>query len=89
MAQKEKPAKTCRVGKIKAVVWKNRTRENEVRHNTEFIRSYLQDGQWKDATTFSPLDLLQVIKAAQLAFDWIHHQEESPQEADSDTDSIE
>ena len=68
---KAKPIHDIRMGRIKAAIWKNDTR-NGTRHNVTFSRSYRDDhGNWHDTTNFDRDDLLLIAKVADLAHTWI------------------
>lgn len=85
--QKQKPAKTIRIGVIKAVIWRNRSRENGFFYNIEIVRGFKRDGVWEDTTSFSVDDLLKVQKVADRAFDWIYDQSEAERDAETEHDS--
>jgi hypothetical protein len=79
MAEKEKPAHTIRVGRIKVKIWRNVTKENRPWFNTQIVRLYTENGDTneKETTQFGYSDLLAVSKVAQMAFDWISAQDRS------------
>lgn len=75
MAQKNGPAKTFLLGRIKAKIWVNRSQEYGAWFNTEIVRLYEKEGETKESTQFGRNDLPLVSKAADLAFAWILEQE--------------
>jgi len=81
MTEKEKPEKpeTIRVGRIKAKIWRNMAKDNRVWFNVQIVRLYKENGDanTKEATQFGQGDLLDVAKAAHMAFDWIWGQNRS------------
>jgi hypothetical protein len=76
MAQeKEKPAETIPVGRVVAAIWANKTSTGRVWYNVTITRSYRDGDQQKSTSSFGRDDLLDVAKAADMAFDWIWRQE--------------
>ncbi len=76
MEEKKKPAHSFRVGRLEVAIWDNPTKNNGVWFNTEFVRKYKDaDGQNQESASFGFGDLLDLAKAADMAFDWIHEQE--------------
>jgi hypothetical protein len=72
---KTKPIHEVRLGAIKAAVWKNQA-ENNTRYNVTFSRIYREQETWKSTDSFGRDDLLVVGKVADLAYFWIHQQEQ-------------
>ena len=70
---KKKPANEIRLGRIKAVIWKNDTKHG-VRHNVSISRLYKDGDNWKDTTSFGRDDLPLVAKVADLAHTWVFEQ---------------
>ena len=48
---KSKPIHEIRLGRIRAAIWENETK-NGSRHNVSFSRLYKDGDQWKDSTSF-------------------------------------
>ncbi|MBL8820382.1 MAG: hypothetical protein JNL58_30440 [Planctomyces sp.] len=86
--EKPKPKKTIRRRNIKAVIWKNRSREGSLYYTIEIVRRYKNaGGDWEDSKSFSHYDLLLVQKVADLAFDWVYAQEEAERDSETEHDS--
>lgn len=65
------PAKTLRLGRIKAAVWENEA-ENRKFYNVTFARSYRDEqNNWHDSDSFGRDDLLLVAKVADQAHSFI------------------
>jgi hypothetical protein len=77
MAQKQKPVHEIRLGRIRAAIWANQTKENGVWFNITVTRLYQDGQQWKDATAFRRDDLPIVAKVADMAYAWIWEQDAS------------
>lgn len=77
---KDKPVHEIRIGRIKAVVWSNRT-ENGVRHNVTLRRIFKRDqnAQWEQSDVFGRDDLLLVAEVCRLATLWIFDQGQGSQ----------
>ncbi len=70
MANGNKPAKTIRIGYVKATIWKN-----EDFFNVTLTRSYKDDeGNWKDGDSLGHADLLNAAKALTRAEQFIAEQ---------------
>ena len=69
---KDKPVHEIRVGRIKAVVWLNRT-DNGARHNVTLKRIFKRDAnsQWEQSDVFGRDDLLLLAEVCRLATLWI------------------
>lgn len=67
----KRPVYEVRLGRIKAVVWENDTKDG-IRHNIGLTRIYKDGGQWKDSTSFGRDDLPLVIKVADMAHTWVY-----------------
>ena len=74
MAQ-NKPAHEIRLGRIRAAVWENENRKNDVWFNVTVARLYNDGGGWKDSHTFSRDDLPIVAKIMDMAYAWIWKQQ--------------
>ena len=76
--KKNKPVDELRVGRVKAKIWGNETR-NGTLHNVTFSKLYVvtteengkEKKQWRESSSFSQEDLLGLAKAADQAFDRI------------------
>lgn len=62
----KRPVHEVRMGRIKATIWENETREG-IRHNVSLSRIYKDGEAWKDSTSFGRDDLPLVAKVADLA----------------------
>ena len=72
----KRPARTFRMGRIRAALWRNET-DNGILYNTTFERIYKVDDEqgWKSSDSFGPNDLLLLGKIADLAHTWIMRQQ--------------
>lgn len=72
MAEKKKPAFKEKLGRIRVVAWANQGEGSDTWYNVEITRRYRDsNGKWADANTFRRDDLPIVMKAADMAYDWI------------------
>ena len=69
-AEKVRPVHEVRLGRIRAAVWENDTK-NGTRHNVTLSRLYRDGDDWKDSTSFGRDDLLLLAKVADQAHSWI------------------
>jgi hypothetical protein len=67
----KRPVHEVRMGRIKATIWENETREG-TRHNVSLSRIYKDGEAWKDSTSFGRDDLPLVAKVADLAHSWVY-----------------
>lgn len=83
MAPQAKPATTFRRRGMQAAVWKNQTKDNEVRFNVTLSKRYKDKNgdEWKSASSLDWDDLQRARKVLDRADDWI--------EAQYDSDSLE
>ncbi|GAA4469519.1 hypothetical protein [Novipirellula rosea] len=65
------PVHEVRLGRIKATIWENETREG-IRHNVSLTRIYKDGDTWKDSSSFGRDDLPLVAKVADLAHTWVY-----------------
>jgi hypothetical protein len=65
-----RPVQEIRLGRVKAAIWVNRTREGVI-YNVTFERSYKDGETWKTSTSFGRDDLLKVAKLADQAHSWM------------------
>lgn len=74
------PAYECRMGRIRAVVWKNDGKDGAW-YSVSVTRSY-KDGEqnWKQATSFGRDDLLVVAEAVRTCWLWIMAQTTTQQD---------
>lgn len=68
-ADSNKPAHKVRIGFITGTIWRNGDF-----YNTEIKRSFKEHDEWKDGTSFSHHDLLNVAKVAERCEQWISEQ---------------
>lgn len=68
--QSTRPVQEIRLGRVKAAIWANRTREGVI-FNVTFERSYKDGETWKTSTSFGRDDLLKVAKLADQAHSWM------------------
>ena len=76
-----KPVAEVRIGRVKAAIWSNETKEGRTRHNVTFSRLYKDGNEWKRTQSFGRNDLLVLAKMADQAHSRIFElqQEEEPQ----------
>ena len=72
-----RPVHEIRLGRIKAAIWENETREG-TRHNISLTRIYKDGNTWKDSTSFGRDDLPLLAKVADLAHTWVYDNAASP-----------
>ena len=77
MAQKQKPAKNIRLGRIRASIWANSTESGDTWFNVSVTRLYRDGDRWQDTTTFGRDDLPVVSKVVDMAYAWIWDQDRS------------
>ena len=75
MAQKQKPVKEVRLGRIRAAIWANQTEGRDIWFNVTVSRLYKDGDQWKDTSAFRRDDLPIVAKVVDMAYAWIWEQE--------------
>jgi hypothetical protein len=71
MGEKSKPIHVFNLGRIRAAIFANPTKNRDVWFNVAISRRYKDQGQWKDADTYSHDELPIVAKAAEMAYSWI------------------
>jgi hypothetical protein len=72
------PVKELRLGRVKAVIWRNETQLG-ARHSVQFFRLYKPEGEehWQSTTSFNRDDLPLVAKLADLAMMFIYESVQS------------
>ena len=73
----KRPVHEIRLGRIKAAIWENATREG-TRHNVSLTRIYKDGNTWKDSNSFGRDDLPLLAKVADLAHSWVYGNTSSP-----------
>lgn len=71
MTVNNRPAHEIKLGQIRATIWANRSKRDEVWYSITISRSYRDGEVWKETTSFGRDDLPLVSKAAELAYAWI------------------
>jgi hypothetical protein len=71
MSSGNKPVHEVRLGRIKAAIWENETKEGAIRHNVTLQRIYRDGDQWKSSDSFGRDDLPLVAKVVDQAHTWI------------------
>jgi hypothetical protein len=69
-----RPAHEIRLGRVKAVLWPNRSESGTTWFSVEIGRLYKDGDSWKSSPRFSRDDLPLVARVAEKAFDWIYAQ---------------
>ena len=71
---KKKPVHEVRLGRVRAAIWENDTK-NGTLHNVTFSRLYRDDdGNWQDSTSFGRDDLPLLCKVSDQVHTWIFAQ---------------
>jgi hypothetical protein len=70
MAEK-KPEREIRLGRIRSAIWSNEDDDGETWFNVTLGRRYKDDGQWREASSFSRDDLPVAMQALNMAYSWI------------------
>ena len=74
MANSKKPVHEVRMGRVRAAVWENETKNGSM-HNVTLSRLYKDDNDnWADSTSFGRDDLPLLAKVADQAHTWIFEQ---------------
>ena len=71
MTANNRPAHEITLGRIRATIWANRSKRDDVWYSVSISRSYRDGEVWKETTSFGRDDLPLVSKAAELAYAWI------------------
>lgn len=66
----DSPVKVFRIGAVKASIWQNET-DGRKFYSTKITRVYRDGEDWKEATTYSHDELLNVAKLAERAETYI------------------
>jgi len=67
---KPRPVHEIRLGRIRAAIWENDTK-NGTRHNVTVSRLYKDGDNWRDSSSFGRDDLPLVAKVVDTAHSWI------------------
>jgi len=71
---KQKPAHTIKLGRVKAAIWANESETSGLRYNLTISRLYKDGEKWKDSTSFGRDELPLAIKVLDLAHTWMFEQ---------------
>ena len=83
----KQPAHEVRLGRIRATIWANETKDHEAWFNVTISRLYKSDNTWKDTATFRRDDLPIVVKALDMAYGWIWRKQLKMQRAERNATS--
>lgn len=72
---KKRPTHEIKLGKIRAAIWANESKQDKLWFNVTVTRLYKEDDQWKDTSSFGRDDLPIVNKAIDMAYGWILRRE--------------
>lgn len=78
---KKEPANEIEIGRIRVTIWPNETEDRRVWFNAVISRRYKSGEVWKETTSLKHDDLLNAMKAIELAFRWIYKQEAQARKA--------
>jgi hypothetical protein len=80
MAESQKcgPVHEERLGRMKAVVWENATR-NGTMCNVQFCRVYHDGSEWQESTSFGRDDCLVLARLAEIVSVWIYRRPQKDQ----------
>ncbi len=79
--QKNKPAESFRLGKIRAAIWPHES-QGKTWYSVTITREYKQDNELKDTTSFNRDDLPVVAQIANMAYAWIWNSGSAPTETE-------
>ena len=68
---KKLPAHEVKLGRIRATIWANETKDNDLGFSVCISRLYKSGNDWRDSTSFYRDDLPVVVKALDMAYGWI------------------
>ncbi len=74
MEEKQKPIHEIKLGGVKVAIWANQTNGGGVRYAATFSCQYKSGDQWKDCTSYGPVELALISTAFTLANLWISMQ---------------
>ena len=75
MEEKKKPVHEIPLGLVKATLWANQTNGEGVRYRASLSCRYKAGDQWKECTSYTPVELALISKACDMAATWILQQE--------------
>jgi hypothetical protein len=78
--EKSKPAHEIKLARIRASIWANQGRREDVWYSVSISRIYRDGETWKDTMSFGRDDLPLVSKAAEMAYAWIWSQTSNTKE---------
>ena len=80
----KKPAKTFSLGRVRASVWENTTKEDEIFHTVSFERSYKdKDGKWHNTNSYGLKDIFYLTCVAGQAAHFCQFPETSTDEKEA------
>lgn len=79
-SQKNRPAHEIRMANLKAVIWRNSTKNGDV-FNVQVRRVFKQEEEWKESDSLGRDDLLLAGKICDAAHSWILSQHERQQKS--------
>ena len=72
---KKRPTHEIKLGKIRAAIWANESKQDKLWFNVTVARLYKDNDEWKDTSSFGRDDLPIVNKAIDMAYGWILRRE--------------
>lgn len=85
--QPQRPAETIRAGGVKATIWENKTKDDNVYYSVSLTRSYKDGDEWKESNSYYRDDLPKVELVMRKAFEWIHLEADRHHERSNDKDN--
>jgi hypothetical protein len=81
--EKQRPVAQVSVGAVTAAVWRNATRDRPLYTASFNVRYKDKDGEWKTTNSFDQAHLLELAKAADLAWEAIASLKKGDKEGDA------
>ena len=72
---KKRPTHEIKLGKIRAAIWANESKQDKLWFNVTVTRLYKENDEWKDTSSFGRDELPIVNKAIDMAYGWILRRE--------------
>ncbi|TWU34881.1 hypothetical protein [Novipirellula artificiosorum] len=73
--EKQRPTHEIQIGKIRAAIWANKSKDHDLWFNLTLSRFYQEGGKWQSSPSFGRDDLPVVNKVIDMAYGWILRRE--------------